>query len=201
MHTHTHTHKHTPAHKHTCTYTHTHKHTPAHTHTQTHMYIHTHTDQCVKPSASLPYCTLLPKKCYCSIVISITHFVPYVDIFRWNVQLLCVRALTSFSEYIFLVLFRNTPVSRIAYPLCSARKDKNHLFASTQTDKICPTQRDAVLNCSQSNLIWQWKSTSIIHSQNTLTDWLMITYIALFSALLSRLTALACGSTWVTSFL
>ena len=31
-------------------------------------------------------------------------------------------------------------------------------------------------------------------------DWL-ITYIALLSALLSRLTALACGSTWVTSFL
>ena len=29
----------------------------------------------------------------------------------------------------------------------------------------------------------------------------MITYIALFSALLSRLTALACGSTWVTGFL
>ena len=32
-------------------------------------------------------------------------------------------------------------------------------------------------------------------------DWLMIAYIALFSALLSRLTALACGATWVTSFL
>ena len=32
-------------------------------------------------------------------------------------------------------------------------------------------------------------------------DWLMIAYIALFSALLSRLTALACGSTWVTSFI
>ena len=29
----------------------------------------------------------------------------------------------------------------------------------------------------------------------------MIIYIALFSALLSRLTALACGSTWVTSFI
>ena len=29
----------------------------------------------------------------------------------------------------------------------------------------------------------------------------MITYIVLFSALLSRLTALACGSTWVTSFI
>ena len=29
----------------------------------------------------------------------------------------------------------------------------------------------------------------------------MITYIALFSALLSRLTALACGSTWVTIFI
>ena len=31
-------------------------------------------------------------------------------------------------------------------------------------------------------------------------DWLMIAYIALFSALLSRLTALTCGSTWMTSF-
>ena len=34
-----------------------------------------------------------------------------------------------------------------------------------------------------------------------LCDWLMIAYIALFSALLSRLTALACDSTWVTNFL
>ena len=34
-----------------------------------------------------------------------------------------------------------------------------------------------------------------------ITDWLMIAYIALFSALLSRLSALACGSTWVTSFI
>ena len=34
-----------------------------------------------------------------------------------------------------------------------------------------------------------------------LIDWLMIAYIALFSALLSRLTALACGSAWVTSFI
>ena len=34
-----------------------------------------------------------------------------------------------------------------------------------------------------------------------LIDWLMIAYIALFSALLSRLTVLACGATWVTSFL
>ena len=32
-------------------------------------------------------------------------------------------------------------------------------------------------------------------------DWLMIAYITLFPALLSRLTALACGSTWVTGFL
>ena len=31
-------------------------------------------------------------------------------------------------------------------------------------------------------------------------DWLMIAYIALFSALLSRLTALVCGATWATSF-
>ena len=40
------------------------------------------------------------------------------------------------------------------------------------------------------------KSAQSLH----LIDWLMFAYIALFSALLSRLTALACGSTWVTSF-
>ena len=34
-----------------------------------------------------------------------------------------------------------------------------------------------------------------------LTEWLMIACIALFSAPLSILTALACGSTWVTSFM
>ena len=38
------------------------------------------------------------------------------------------------------------------------------------------------------------------HTAPWLIDWLMITYLALFSALLSRLTALACGSTGVTSF-
>ena len=32
-------------------------------------------------------------------------------------------------------------------------------------------------------------------------NWLMIAYIVLFSALLSRLIALACGSTWLTSFI
>ena len=37
--------------------------------------------------------------------------------------------------------------------------------------------------------------------QYWLIDWLMIAYIALFSTVLSRLTALACGSTWVTSFI
>ena len=40
---------------------------------------------------------------------------------------------------------------------------------------------------------WWWNDCS--------SSWLMIAYIALFSALLSRLTALACGSTWVISFL
>ena len=37
--------------------------------------------------------------------------------------------------------------------------------------------------------------------QNSYTNSLMIAYIALFSTCLSRLTALACDSTWVTSFL
>ena len=40
----------------------------------------------------------------------------------------------------------------------------------------------------------------IVRTQE-LVFWLMITYIALFSALLSRLTALAYDSTWVTGFL
>ena len=35
----------------------------------------------------------------------------------------------------------------------------------------------------------------------TIDWWLMIAYIVLFSALVSRLTAFACGSTWVTSFI
>ena len=47
------------------------------------------------------------------------------------------------------------------------------------------------------------KKTKQTNKQNQYIciDWLMITYITLFSALLSRLTALACGSTWVTSFI
>jgi len=49
--------------------------------------------------------------------------------------------------------------------------------------------------CLKACLIWHWHFSALI-----LIDWLMIAYIALFSALLSRLTALACGSTWVTSF-
>ena len=43
---------------------------------------------------------------------------------------------------------------------------------------------------------------TVLHVWKVCTiDWLMIAYIALFSALLSRLTALAGGSTWVTSFI
>ena len=45
--------------------------------------------------------------------------------------------------------------------------------------------------------LWLWP----LLEARLLFDWLMITYIVLFSTLLSRLTALACGSTWVTRFL
>ena len=42
---------------------------------------------------------------------------------------------------------------------------------------------------------------NIVQNRLEMIDWwLMIAYIALFSALLSRLTALACGSAWMTSF-
>ena len=58
--------------------------------------------------------------------------------------------------------------------------------------------------------LWSWfirwsKIHSMIHfNNNIMWTWvsrlMMIAYIALFSALLSRLIALACGSAWVTSF-
>ena len=56
----------------------------------------------------------------------------------------------------------------------------------------CSNQSDIKLE----NRPWRWKPV-----YKFLPSVLMIAYIALFSALLSRLTALACGSTWVTSFL
>ena len=43
--------------------------------------------------------------------------------------------------------------------------------------------------------------TAFCYEHFFLIDWLMIAYITLFSALLSRLIALACGSTWMTSFI
>ena len=46
-----------------------------------------------------------------------------------------------------------------------------------------------------------WSISAVIDIVSMVFDWLMIAYIALFSSLLSRLTALACGSTWVTSFI
>ena len=47
----------------------------------------------------------------------------------------------------------------------------------------------------------QWVILRLYSSVSAVFDWLMIAYIALFSALLSRLTAFACGSAWVTSFM
>ena len=47
-----------------------------------------------------------------------------------------------------------------------------------------------------------WCGDPLVEVCDGLIDWwLMIAYIALFSALLSRLIALACSSTWVTSFI
>ena len=55
-----------------------------------------------------------------------------------------------------------------------------------------------------SPLSWNFFRIMVTHNLSqteNVFDWLMIAYIALFSALLSRLTALACGSAWVTSFI
>ena len=90
---------------------------------------------------------------------------------------------------------------------------------ATRTSTKCVVSLDPNTNTikKNTNLIWQYKYMTV---QNNFTiqlyclcaekfafwlviyiDWLMIAYIALFSALLSSLTALACGATWVTSFL
>ena len=72
--------------------------------------------------------------------------------------------------------------------------------------------------CHRHTTLWfvtDTKHYDLLQTQNTMVcyrhqtlwfvpdffDWLMIAYIALFSALLSRITALAFGSTWVTSFI
>ena len=55
-------------------------------------------------------------------------------------------------------------------------------------------------SCSPQHMTFRDSNQSWRKWKNKI-DWLMIIYIALFSALLSRLTALACGSTWVTSFI
>ena len=47
--------------------------------------------------------------------------------------------------------------------------------------------------------VWQHKLSCCVHNIWEMIDWLVITYIVLFSALLSRLIALACGSTWLMS--
>ena len=55
-----------------------------------------------------------------------------------------------------------------------------------------------------SPLSWHFFRIMVTHNLSqteNVFDWLMIAYIALFSAILSRLTALACGSAWVTSFI
>ena len=69
--------------------------------------------------------------------------------------------------------------------------------------------------CNPNIKFWCWQcvvccnhhcTVILVHSAQPprilwMMSFLMITYIALFSALLSRLTVLACGSTWVTSFI
>ena len=68
---------------------------------------------------------------------------------------------------------------------------------------LTPSTPTPLCNSRRCDGCWMLLSTSLSAWTVQLCsfDWLMITYIALFSALLSRLTALACGSAWVTSFL
>ena len=49
------------------------------------------------------------------------------------------------------------------------------------------------------DLIYDYNDQTLKLNISSVFDWLMIAYIVLFSALLSRITALAYGSTWVTS--
>ena len=81
----------------------------------------------------------------------------------------------------------------------------NNNGANTHPQNRVVIQAMPVMGLSASPLARKWSSFHrLCHCLATyivMFDWLMIAYIALFSALLSRLTVLAYGSTWVTSFI
>ena len=87
------------------------------------------------------------------------------------------------------------------------RKDqvKHNNGANTHPQNRVVIQALPVMGLSASPLARKWSSFHrLCHCLATyivMFDWLMIAYIALFSALVSRLTVLSCGSTWVTSFM
>ena len=60
---------------------------------------------------------------------------------------------------------------------------------------ICIKMGNDESQCSVSLIVRDKVTRPCAQTTTFFFDWLMIAYIALFSALLSRLTALACGST------
>ena len=77
-----------------------------------------------------------------------------------------------------------------------------YIFTSTETRRLVRTDSPGrPPRLSHQLLNYEANLISGIISGPIFVMWLMIAYIALFSALLSRPTALACGSTWVTGFL
>ena len=218
--TETRTHIHTNA----CTHTHMHENTHARTHTHTHTVIYqgngTEEKDFRKESVSRkieknhPPAVLLVEA-----FLKLSEMVPQSFLLGpWRFQLLvelmsatqpmehknCLLACLTRFVLFNPVAVRNAQKS----PPPPPPPPSPFLSCSLQlTTIISPL---ALLSLSLSLSLWSqirlkffWcrlQKTLLCYHQQSLIDWLMIAYIALFSALLSRLTALACGSTWVISF-
>ena len=182
-HTHTHTHILTCTHAcaHTCTHTHMHACTHAHTHTHTcmHARMHTHTHT---PARTHTHTQLHWK---CTLTVLLHQSLQEVDKFaRRDVQ-----TLDSIQHLFHLATLLRRHLSQQGLQDVNANHSQVGLHIQPQANATL-TRHTCAQAAAKRYYYW-----SLLFF-----DWLMIIYTVLFSALLSRLTALACGSTWVTSF-
>ena len=140
----------------------------------------------------------------CRLVLSCP---PTYHTMQWHVLIACVC-----GEWLLAIEMDKDADKTRRLSLWEARSSQqlwhvcNSMFDSIagMSASVCPT---ALLVCLQLYVrqhcwyVCDCMSDATLLACLWLIHWLLITYIALFSALLSRLTALACGSTWVTSFL
>ena len=118
----------------------------------------------------------------------------------------CKGTLYNHAQVYSVILFRRSRIRRthvrlaVTYHLHFGPNDRD-LFCGNKVERIglpnCFFYYCSLLYIKRS-LFNALEQTRCAH---VACDWLMIAYIAIFSALLSRLTVLACDSTWVTSII